>query len=255
MNQIIKILFSDILKNKIVIVYTVFLAALVWSSFALENNSAKGMLTVLGVVLFAVPLVSILFSTIYVYNSNEFIELILSQPIRRNKIWISLFSSLSLAMITAFLIGAAVPILIYSPNFNGLLMIIVGVLITLVFISLAFLCAIFNKDKARGIGSAIMVWLFFALLFDGIVLFFLYQFSDYPIEKPMIFLTSLNPIDLSRIFMLLHLEAAAMMNYTGALFHEYFGSTWGAVVSFILLLLWIAIPFLISLKKFVKKDL
>lgn len=255
MNQIIKIILSDILKNKIVIVYTVLLAALAWSSFALEDNSAKGMLTVLGVVLFAVPLVSILFSTIYLYSSSEFIELILSQPIKRNKIWISLFISLSLALTIAFLIGATVPILIYSPDLNGLMMSAVGILITLVFISLAFLCAIFNKDKARGIGVAVMVWLFLALLFDGIVLFFLYQFSDYPIEKPMIFITSLNPIDLSRIFMLLHLEASAMMNYTGAIFREYFGSYWGTIVSAVLLLLWIAIPFLISLKKFVKKDM
>ena len=35
----------------------------------------------MNVILFTVPLVSILFSTIYIYNSSEFIELLLSQPL------------------------------------------------------------------------------------------------------------------------------------------------------------------------------
>ena len=94
MNRIIKIILSDILKNKIVLVYTLILAVLSWSSFGMEDNTAKGMLTILNVILFTVPLVSILFATIYIYNSAEFIELLVSQPIKRSKIWISLFISL-----------------------------------------------------------------------------------------------------------------------------------------------------------------
>jgi len=99
MNRIIKIILLDILKNKIVLAYTLILAALSWSSFALEDNSAKGLLTILNVILFTVPLVSILFATIYLYNSSEFIELLLSQPIKRRKIWTSLFLGLSLSMV------------------------------------------------------------------------------------------------------------------------------------------------------------
>ena len=83
MNRIIKIILQDILKNKIVLGYTLILAILSWSSFALEDNSAKGLLTILNVILFTVPLVSILFATIYLYNSAEFIELLLSQPVKR----------------------------------------------------------------------------------------------------------------------------------------------------------------------------
>ena len=36
--------------------------------------------------------VSIIFSTIYVYNSSQFIELLLSQPIARGKIWLNILS-------------------------------------------------------------------------------------------------------------------------------------------------------------------
>ena len=255
MNRIIKIILSDILKNKIVLVYTLILAILSWSSFGMEDNTAKGMLTVLNVILFTVPLVSILFATIYIYNSAEFIELLVSQPIKRSKIWISLFISLALSLIISFLIGSGIPLLINSPNLNGIMMLLIGVLITAIFVSLAFLSAIFNRDKARGIGASIVIWLFFALIFDGLILFLLFQFSDYPIEKPMIFVTSLSPIDLARIQMLLHLDASAMMGYTGALFKEYFGNGIGIIISLLLLILWVIIPFILSLKKFKTKDL
>ena len=255
MKRIIKIIFLDILKNKIVLAYTIILAILSWSSFGLEDNTAKGLLTVLNVILFTVPLVSILFATIYLYNSSEFIELLLSQPIKRRKIWLSLFLGLSLSMVLAFFIGAGIPLLINAPNSVGIMMLIIGCLISLVFVALAFLSSILTRDKAKGIGIAIMTWLYFALLFDGIILFLLFQLSEYPIEKAMIGITALSPIDLARIQILLHLDVSAMMGYTGAIFKDFFGTSVGLLISFLLLCLWVVIPFLISLSKFKNKDL
>ncbi|QIH40123.1 ABC transporter permease subunit [Flavobacterium sp. Sr18] len=255
MNRIIKIIFLDILKNKIILAYTLILAILSWSSFGLEDNSAKGLLTILNIILFTVPLVSILFATIYLYNSTEFIELLLSQPIKRKKIWLSLYLGLSLAMVLAFFIGAGIPLLINAPDSVGIMMLVIGCLITLVFVALAFLSSILTRDKAKGIGIAIMGWLYFALLFDGIILYLLFQFSDYPIEKAMIVVTAFSPIDLARIQILLHLDVSAMMGYTGAIFKDFFGTSLGLLLSFSLLCLWIIIPFFISLIKFKNKDL
>ena len=245
----------DILKSKIVIAYTLILAILSWSSFALEDNSAKGILTILNVILFTVPLVSILFATIYLYNSSEFIELLLSQPIKRRKIWISLFLGLSFSMILAFFVGAGIPLLINSPDSIGVMMLVNGCFITTIFTALAFLSSILTRDKAKGIGIAIMTWLFFALLFDGLVLFLLFQLSDYPIENAMVAVTAFSPIDLARIQILLHLDVSAMMGYTGAIFKDFFGTNVGLFVSFALLILWTIIPFTISLMKFKNKDL
>jgi len=255
MNRITKIILLDILKSKIVLAYTFILAILSWSSFALEDNSAKGILTILNVILFTVPLVSILFATIYLYNSSEFIELLLSQPIKRRKIWISLFLGLSFSMILAFFVGAGIPLLLNSPDSIGVMMLLNGCLITVIFTALAFLSSIITRDKAKGIGIAIMTWLFFALLFDGLVLFLLFQFQDYPIENAMVGITAFSPIDLARIQILLHLDVSAMMGYTGAIFKDFFGTSTGLIVSFFLLSLWAIIPFFISLKKFNRKDL
>ena len=255
MNRLIKIILLDILKSKIVLVYILILAILSWSSFALEDNSAKGILTVLNVILFTVPLVAILFATIYLYNSSEFIELLLSQPIQRKKIWLSLFIGLSLSMIFAFFIGAGIPLLIYSHDIVGIMMLIIGSLISVIFVALAFLCSILTRDKAKGIGIAIMTWLYFALLFDGMVLFLLFQFSDYPIENALVGVTAFSPIDLARIQILLHLDVSAMMGYTGAIFKDFFGTSVGLIASFLLLCLWVIVPFTISMRKFRTKDL
>lgn len=255
MNRIIKIILLDILKSKIVLAYAFILAVLSWSSFALEDNSAKGLLTILNVILFTVPLVSILFATIYLYNSSEFIELLLSQPVKREKIWISLFLGLSFSMIFAFFVGAGIPLLVNSPDSVGFMMLLNGCLITVIFTALAFLCSIFTRDKAKGIGIAIITWLFFALLFDGLVLFLLFQFQDYPIENAMVGITAFSPIDLARIQILLHLDVSAMMGYTGAIFKDFFGTSAGLIITFLLMGLWAIIPFFISLKKFNKKDL
>lgn len=255
MSRIIRFIILDILKNKIVLVYTVLLAAFAWSAFSLEDNSSKGTLTLLNIILLIVPLVSILFSTIYIYNSAEFIELLVSQPIKRNKIWISLFFGLSLSFVTAFILGAGIPLFVFADTNIAIIMTTIGCIITLVFIAIAFLSSILSRDKAKGIGISISVWLYFALLFDGLVLFLLFQLAEYPIEKMMVFLSATSPIDLARILILLQLDVSALMGYTGAIFKDYFGSTLGLLVAFLLLLIWVIVPFLFSLKIFKHKDL
>ncbi|GAB1462122.1 ABC transporter permease [Pedobacter sp.] len=255
MIRILKYVALDILKNKIIIAYAIMLALFSWSSFGLEDNASKGLLTVLNIVLLTVPLMSILFATIYIYNSGEFIELLVSHPVKRSKIWKALFTGLSVSMIAAYVIGAGIPLLIFTNWDIALMMIAVGSLLSVIFVALAFLSSIITRDKAKGIGTSIMLWLYFALLFDGLVLFLFFQFADYPIEKAIVFLSALSPIDLSRILILLRLDVSAMLGYTGAVFKNSFGSDWGLVVSFLLLSLWILLPFYISLRKFRKKDL
>ena len=100
-----------------------------------------------------------------------------------------------------------------------------------------------------------MLWLYFSLLFDGLVLFLLFQFADYPLEKPMIGVSALNPIDLGRILILLQMDVSAMMGYTGAVFKDFFGTYTGVIFSFGVMLLWIVVPVWFSTRKFNRKDL
>ena len=255
MNRIAGIVVIDILRNRIVLVYTLILAILSWSVFALEDNSSKGLLTLLNIILLTVPLVSVIFSTIYIYNSQEFIELLLSQPIGRKKIWRSLFQGLSFSLSLAFLFGAGIPILIYSPVEIAWTMVLTGCAISVVFAALAMLSSVFTRDKARGIGISIILWLFFSLLFDGLVMFLSFQFADYPFEKMLVGIVALNPIDLARILILLKLDVSAMMGQTGAIFKNFFGTNLGIIATIAILSLWMFMPYRLSLRKFRRKDL
>lgn len=255
MKGITKFVITDILKNKIILFYALILCVFSWSIFSLEDNTSKGIMSLLNIILLTVPLVSIIFSNIYMYNSAEFIELLVSQPVKRSSIWTSLFIGLSLALNAAFFVGIGIPVLIFASFMTAITVIVTGMLITTIFVSIAMLCSILMRDKARGIGLSIILWLFLSLIYDGLVLFFMFQYADYPIEKPMAILAALNPIDLARIQVLLHVDAAALMGYTGAIFKKMFGTFAGYIVSPMLMLAWTAFPFLISLKLFNKKDL
>ena len=255
MKKIIKYVLIDILRNKIVLAYTVFLLLLSFSIFNLEDNSTKGLLSLLNIILIIVPLVSILFSSIYVYNSAEFLELLVSQPLKRKTIWLSIFSGLACSLALAFFIGVGIPVLLYEFTATGFIMLAVGLLLSVIFVAIAMLATVKTRDKAKGIGVSMLLWLYFSLLFDGLVLFLLFQFADYPLEKAMIGISAFNPIDLSRILVLLKMDVSALMGYTGAIFKDFFGTTAGFIISLLVLILWIVIPAWLSTRKFNRKDL
>jgi Cu-processing system permease protein len=255
MKKILKYVIVDIVQNKIVLIYSCLLLLIALSVFNLENNSEKGLLSLLNIILILVPLISIVFSTIYIYNSSEFIELLVSQPIKRKSIWLSLFGGLASSLSLAFLVGAGIPVLLYHADSTGFMMIAAGLFLTIVFVSIAMLAAGMTRDKAKGIGLSILLWLYFSLIFDAVVLFLLFQFQDYPLEKAMVCLSFLNPIDLGRVQILLQIDISALMGYTGAIFREFFGNYIGVLLSFLGLVIWILVPLVWSLKKFNKKDL
>jgi len=255
MKKIIKYVIADILRNKIVLAYTAFLLVISLSVFNIEDNAGKGLLSLLNIILIIVPLVAVVFSTIYIYNSAEFIELLVSQPLRRKKIWISLFAGLSGSLSLAFFAGAGIPVMLYAPGATGLIMIVVGIFLSIIFVAIAMLAAVTTRDKAKGIGISILLWLYFSLLFDGLVVFILFQFQDYPLEKAMIAVSGLNPIDLGRILILLKMDISAMMGYTGAVFKDFFGTGTGFTISLLVMCCWMIVPTWLSLRKFNRKDL
>jgi Cu-processing system permease protein len=221
----------------------------------MEENSSKAMLSLMTIVLIVVPLISLVFSTIHYYNSYEFIELMLSQPMSRTKILLSEFAGVSLSLGGAFLIGAGIPVLIYSFDATGISMLFTGFALTMIFSSIAFLASVRSRDKARGIGAALLLWFYFALIYDGIILLILFSFSDYPLEKLTLVLSSLNPIDLGRIFIMLKMDVSALMGYTGALYKEFFGSLTGTLYTIVILVVWMVVPVSLALKAFKTKDM
>ncbi|HET6990636.1 MAG TPA: ABC transporter permease subunit [Bacteroidia bacterium] len=255
MGKISKYVILDLIRNRIVISYLIVLLAISFTLFNLDSNPVKGILGLLNISLLIVPLVSIIFGTIYYYNSSEFIELLLTMPIKRKQIIISVYTGLAVALSVAVILGMGIPILIYSPDATGLTLLVVSIALTWVFVSIAMLASVLTRDKAKGIGVVILLWLYFSLIYDGLLLFILFSFSDYPMEKPMVALSALNPIDLGRIYILLQLDISAIMGYTGAIYRDFLGGTTGMIFAMAMLLTWIFIPLFFSVRRFKRKDI
>lgn len=255
MKTIIKYVLLDLLRNKVVLVYTIVLAVLAISVLGFDENPAKGLLSLLNVTLLFVPIITILFATIYFFNSIEFTELLLSQPIKRQKVITAEYAGTALSLAGAYAAGIGLPLLFLVSGTESLILVITGVLLTLIFSALALLIFVKVKDKTKGIGIAIITALFFTLLFDGFLLAFIYSFSDYPIDQAVIGIIALNPVDLGRVLMLLQLDVAVLMGYSGALFKKFLGSAAGSIFSVACMFFWVLVPVLLSVRIFRRKDL
>ena len=255
MIRVIKYIFYDLLRTRFTILYTAFLLVSTFAMFQVDSDSGKVVLSLLNIVLMVVPLISVVFTTIHFFNSYEFIELMLAQPINRKVIFISEYISVAVALCTAYIIGIGIPSLLFGGDPSLVTLLFTGVILTLVFVSLAFLSSVLTRDKAKAIGIALLFWFYFSLLYDGLILWIIYSFNDYPLEKVTLSLIAFNPVDLARILMLLQLDISALMGYTGAFFKAFFGSSMGFIFSASTLMIWVALPLWIALRIFSKKDL
>lgn len=255
MLKLSRYIFYDIFQSRVILGYTLFLFVISMALFNMEENSSKAMLSLLNIVLIVIPLISLIFATIHYYNSYEFIELMLSQPMSRRQILLGEYTAVSVSLVVSFLLGIGIPVLIYAFDETGMALLFTGCFLTLIFCSIAFFAAVRSRDKARGIGAALLIWFYFALIFDGIILMILFAFSDYPLEKLTLALSALNPIDLGRIFIMLKMDVSALMGYTGAVYKDFFGSAAGMLYTTGIMLLWMLLPVWLAMKAFKRKDL
>lgn len=228
------------------------------------DDPARALLSLANVVLFVVPLVGLAFGTTYFHDAREFTELLLAQPVRRGQLFGGLSLGLGLPLAAAFTLGVTVPFawhgmgadadMVAASRLTLAALVGCGVLLTAVFVALAFLIATRADDKVRALGTAVGVWLLMALVYDGAVLVAVAMFADWPLERPLLGLMLANPIDVARVLLLLRFDAGAVQGYTGAVFAQVFQGTSGLVVAATALGAWVALPAALGLRAFRRKD-
>ncbi len=257
--KIIKYELSNVLRGRWVLAYGLFFLVATEMLFRFGGGSAKALLSLTNVVLILIPLVSILFGTMYLYNAREFTELLLTQPVNRSALFGGLYAGLAVPLAVAFLAGVGLPFLWHGVEAASHLTTLLtltsaGTALTFIFVALAFVIAVRFEDKVRGLAVAVLMWLLFAVVYDGLVLLTVNAYADYPLEQPMIGLMLLNPVDLARVLLLLTFDASALMGYTGAVFEQFFGSALGVILSATALGVWLVVPLLIGRRLFQRKD-
>ncbi len=248
----------DVVRSRWVPGYAAFFLLLTEALFYFGDGAGERVLvSLVNVVLLLTPLVSVAFGTFYLYGAREFVEMLLTQPVKRSTLYAGLYAGLAVPFSIAFVLGAGIPFVVHtgiSALGGAAALFIVGILVTLAFTALAFLIAVRVEERVHGMGLSIGVWLAAAVLYDGFILAIATAFASYPLEQAMIALTLLNPIDLARVLLLLQFDVAALMGYTGAVFEKFFGGGAGIAISLVALSFWTILPLSFGMRSFARRD-
>lgn len=249
----------NVFRSRWLIAYALFFLLAAESLLRFSGSSAGTVLSLANIVLYVVPLVTTVVGTVYFYNAREFVELLLAQPVKRSGLFFGLYAGLAIPLALSIGVGAGVPFLVrgFASSRDMIVLaalLVVGVALTLVFTGVSIAIALWCDDRLRGLSAGIALWLLAAVVYDGLVLTLVSNYSDYPLERPILALTLLNPIDLARVAMMLQLDVAALMGYTGAVFQQFLGGATGTIAALVSLLLWVLAPLAAGLRLFLRKD-
>ncbi len=259
MLKILKYSFYDLIRSRWSYVYFMFYLILGFILLFLNNDVSKAVVTLMNIIIVLVPLIGTIFGVMYYYNSKEFTELLLAQPIKRSSIFLGQYLGVAGSLTMSLVLGLGIPFALYglfksNAIFDFSLLLVTGAFLTLIFTALSFNIALSNENKIKGFGYAVLLWLFLAVIYDGLFLMSLIVFKEYPLDSFSLTATMFNPIDLSRTLILLKLDISALLGYTGAVFKQFFGTDQGLLISMLMLILWTVLPIWRLVHKAKKKD-
>ncbi|HEU4364053.1 MAG TPA: ABC transporter permease subunit [Candidatus Krumholzibacteria bacterium] len=257
--KILKYELHNMVRSKWLVGIAAMLFVVTEVLFRFGGDPGKTVTSLMNVVLVIVPLMSVVLGTIFFYNSREFNEILLAQPVNRTSIYLGKLIGFSGALCLAFVVGVGLPFVIHSFGLRAYAgkiatLLAVGCCFVLIFSALAFYAATRFEDRIKGLGATLVAWFVLAVVWDGLILLFVHLARDYPYEPGLLGMVFLNPIDLGRILILLQLDISALMGYTGAVFRSVFGSQNGIILSAAAMVIYAAVPVVLGLRTFRRKD-
>jgi len=247
------------IRSRGIVIFAIAMFIVTEAVLRLAGTAPRAIVSLIQVVLLVVPLVSILFAVIAWHASREFHELLLTQPVARRTLFTGLYLGLIVPLGASFALGTILPFVIHRTLTADVLPLLAtligtGVALTFVFGGIAVLIAVLVDDRLRAVGIALACWLALSVAYDGLVLLVATTLSHYPLERPMLAMTLLNPVDLGRALIVLRSDSAALMGYTGAVMARFLGSSLGTIAAALGMMLWIVIPAWAGRRAFERRD-
>lgn len=259
MIKVLKYSFFDLVRSRWIYIYFSFFLLATTGLLYLSSDLSKAIVSLMNIVVILCPLVATIFGALYYYNSREFVELLLALPLPRRSIFLGKFLGLSFSLAISFLLGVLIPFILYglavsAQVWDFLVLVLAGTFLTFIFSGLSLLLSMHFNNPIKGFGTALFIWLFLAVVYDGLFLLSMMLLESYPLDTYSLIVTFFNPIDLSRVLVMLKLDLSAMMGYTGAVFHKFLGTGLGMALSMAVLTTWIAVPLWLYLRLAGRKD-
>ena len=259
------------IRNKWTILFAIVFGALVVSisyfgivaeGFSGIQNFTRTSASILNLVLYIVPLVSLIMGTLSFTGDKGSTELLFSQPISRAEVLLGklfgLFLSSSLSMFGGFAVAG---ILISSVSGeDGLIQygffVLLSLMLALVFLSIAVVVAVMNRRKAKAFGISLFLWFFFVLFYDLVALGGSALFKGQSANLFLFLSLFGNPVDMVRVASLISLENASIFGAAGAALLRFLGGTTTSILLLtISLMMWIVVPVKISQRLLSRQDI
>ncbi|MFB3813352.1 MAG: ABC transporter permease [Terriglobales bacterium] len=250
------------IRNRWVLSFAVVFAVLTLaiSYFGMVTSAVVGFqsftrtsASLLNLVLYLVPLVSLTMSALSFTGDRGYIELIFSQPVTRTEVLLGKLAGLvmSFAAATFFGFGISGFVVAWNSGTEGMARFLTLVCLTLVlavvFAGLGALVAIVAESRNKAFVTVLALWFFFVLFYDLMVIggaLLLKQRT----ANLLVFLSLFgNPVDLARVSSLIALGGATIFGAAGSALLKFLG---GGVASFAMLcgalIFWSIVPVLLA---------
>ncbi|MDD4974980.1 MAG: hypothetical protein PHY93_11550 [Bacteriovorax sp.] len=246
---------SNVLRSKWLYVLTILIAIMTFTFLFLSDDIKKTLLSLTIVFCALIPLVALLFTSLYWYNSERFTELLLTQPISRKVIFLSRAVILGTSLIFSLSIGVVIPFAWFQ-IFNADILFFLGLmsLLALVFVNLGLLISVSMSDKMKALGLVLGIWMYLLMVHDGIVLMGLLLLKGYPTDISALVAGTINPIGLARILLIRYFDQPLLLSFTGARVQLFLSSTTGVIAALIGGAIWIFCPLWLGLRAFIRRD-
>jgi Cu-processing system permease protein len=219
---------------------------------------ARTSASLLNMVLYIVPLVSLTMGTLSFTSEKSSSELLFAQPITRGEILIGKLLGLFVSILTAMLIGFGIGGIVIasqagtegSMRYPGL----VGfsLLLALIFLSLSAFISTLCRRKTKAFGVALFVWFFFVLFYDLLVIGLTFVLKEHTANIFIFGSLFGNPVDMMRVASLMTLNGTDIFGPGGAALLRFLGGERLSVTLLVTALSFWAIAPLVGAQKLLK---
>ena len=261
--------FRRALETRWLFGFTALLTALVLglSFFGLAQSREVGFqgfarvtLSLMNLVLFVVPLTGLMLGVTSIAGGGGTLPLLLAQPVGRGEVLIGKFVGLAGALSVAQAVGfgaggALVAFLAGADQVPGFLA-LTGLSMALGWLTVsASLCiAVVWPDRLKAMSAALLLWLLMVVAYDLVVLGVTAVLQGVPLQTVLFPALLLNPVDLARVLTTLAVGSGALFGPTSAVLMRSFGSAGGIALGLAVLAIESAIPLVIAVRVFRKRD-
>jgi len=246
------------IRNMWTLVFAVVFGALVVSisyfgvmaeGFSGMQNFTRTSASILNLVLYIVPLVSLTMGTLSFTGDKGSTELLFSQPVSRSEVMAGKLLGLFLAIAAATLIGFILSggVVLAGSGGDGIVrygfLILFSLILSLVFLSLSVVVATLSRRKSKAFGISLFLWFFFVLFYDLLAIGGTILLKGQSANTFLFLSLFGNPVDMVRVATLITFDNVTIFGAAGAAMLRFFG---GAATSILLLggglALWTLLP-------------